>query len=549
MKKFLNFTFIPLVLLSLAFFGCQSESDQEVTPTVTKITVSAGTLSSATATTAVTATVTGNDTATVSWAITSGSSYASLSASSSVASAGKATVNLTGKNTTTTDQTVTIVASVGSVSSQAVSVVVPAVVVNPTTPTEEVIKASDTPTGYASVDWTSTAGASSSKVVTVSTRADLVNYAGQGGYLIYVNGMIDMSEGMLPSVGGGSNEKLDAFVKTTTTSLNSSDSTTYPVVYETYEAYKNAYAAACSKTTEDGDRNSSATTVSATMWGLNAAYGKIIKLTIKSNTTIIGLTSSSGIKGGTISINGVSNVAIRNLDISDAYDPFPHHEENDGYNAQHDGITIQGSTSNIWIDRCTFSDTLALSYVMSGGTLQEKWQTYDGTCDIKNTGKYITVSNCKFYNHDKTMLIGSSDSDGDNTVRQVTLHNNYFLNCGQRLPMVRNTTIHIYNNYYDMNSDKYYSSQYAVGVRQNCIVYAENNYFGSGIKYSFKDSYGKLYLSGNTDNSSSGYNSTVTGSTLFSAAVGAYSYTPVSAEEAKTYATTKAGSGVLSVER
>ncbi|WP_147613244.1 pectate lyase family protein [Treponema pectinovorum] len=638
MRKILNFAFLQILFFSVVLFSCANETDSSsAKPTVTAITLTAETLSSATGTAKITATVTGNETATVTWAIKSGSDYATLSPTTSNASAGKATVNITGKNTTTTAQTVTVVASVGDVSSNALSINVPAasstppvtqvtsvtisgddsvnkgssvtltatpnktplssvytwtitegssfvtfspsttstlvltgkaagtvkvkasvdgvssaeftLTVKDVTPTpQEVIKASDTPTGYASVGWNTTAG-SGGKVVTVTTRADLVNYAWQGGYLIYVNGIIDMTEGMLPNVGGGSNATLDAFVKTTTTSLNSGDSTKYPVVYQNYADYKAAYVSSCSLTTDDSKRATPQSTVGHTMWGLNTAYGNTIKLNIASNTTIIGLGSNSGIKGGTISIAGVSNVAIRNLDISDAYDPFPHHEKNDGYNAQWDGITIQGSTSNIWIDHCTFRDTLELSHVMTGGTSDEKYQTYDGTCDIKGSGENITVSYCKFYNHDKTMLIGSSDSEGSNSIRKITLHHNYFLNCGQRLPMVRNTTIHIYNNYYDMDSAKYYASQYAVGVRKNSIIYAENNYFGSGIKISFRDSYGQLYSSGNIDNASSGHTSTVTGSNLFSSAINAYSYTAQTAQQAKDYVEVKSGSGKCTVEQ
>ncbi len=396
------------------------------------------------------------------------------------------------------------------------------------------IKASDTPTGYASTDWSTSA----STAVTVSTKSDLVTYAKKGGYIIYVNGMIDMSEGYLPSEAGGTSDSLDSLVKSKTESA-----------YTTYSEWKEAYAAACSTSTEDGESGSSNSSLYSTLWVLNNAYKAIIQLNIASNTTIIGLTDESGIKGGTLSISGVENVVLRNLTIQDAYDPFPHHEEDDGYNAQFDCITIQGSsTKSIWIDHCTFKDTMELSYVSTGGSTKEKWQTYDGLLDIKGLGKYITVSYCKFMDHDKTSLIGSSDSEGDSSTRLITYHHNYFYNCGQRLPMVRNTTLHLYNNFYSA-SDPHYTQQYAVGVRKGCIIYAENNYFDSGIKYSFKNSDGTLYSSGNTDKSSSGCNSSVTGSTLFSSAVNAYSYTADSASNVPDLAKANAGAGVWSVKQ
>lgn len=383
------------------------------------------------------------------------------------------------------------------------------------------ISISDKPVGYASVSKPSSA-------VTVSSRSDLVKYAKAGGYLIYVNGMIDMSNGYLPSSAGGSTSGLDSLVKSNTSGK-----------YSSYDAFKTAYAKGCSTSTNDKDSSSPSSSLGKYLWACNEAYGKIIKLTVASNTWIVGKNSSSGIKGGAISISSVSNVVLRNLAIQDAYDPFPHHEKNDGYNAQWDCVTIQGSSSNIWIDHCTFKDSMGLSYVKTSGSTSEKWQTYDGLCDMKGSVKNITISWNKFQDHDKTMLIGSSDSDGSNSSRTVTLHHNYFYNCGQRLPMVRNTRIHIFNNYYDASSPRY-SQQYAVGIRKNALVVAENNTFGSGIYYSFKDSYGTLYSSGNADSSQKGCNSSVSGSKPFTPS---YSYSLESASASKANVKSYAGAG------
>ena len=336
---------------------------------------------------------------------------------------------------------------------------------------------------------------------------------------------------------------MDAFVKEQTTALHNKDSSKYPEAFDTYKAFADAYANKCSKNTDDKSKNSTATTLSQTLWALNSAYGEVMRLSLVSNTTLIGKDENCGIKGGSININNVENVQVRNLTIKDAYDPFPHHEDGDGFNAEWDCIVVQGKTStkNIWIDHCTMEDTIWAGTAANG----EKWQTYDGLCDMKNTSTNITVSNCLFKNHDKTMLIGSDDDDGDNSKRFISLIGNYFYNCGQRLPMVRNTTLHVLNNYYDAASNAHYGNSYAVGCRKNCIIYAENNYFGSGIAYSFKDSYGTLYSSGNRDNSSNKCNSTVTGTTLFSSAVNAYTYTPISAEAAKTQAENYAGAGYV----
>ena len=396
------------------------------------------------------------------------------------------------------------------------------------------IKLSDAPVGYAAVTAQTGTG------TTVSTRSDLLSAISNGG-LIYVKGTIDMSDGMLPSVAGGSTTKLDDFVKTQTTSLNSKHSDLYPNVYTKYVDFKNAYANLCSSSTDDKSSSSTTTALSRTLWKLNPEYGKIIKINVGSNTTIIGL-ADAVIKGGTFQISNASNVIIRNITIKDAYDPFPHHEKNDGFNAQWDCISIDSST-NVWLDHCTFEDTMKYSMVkINNSNTEEKWQIYDGMCDMKNDTTNVTISNCIFKNHDKTMLIGSDDSDGDNTKRFVTLYGNYFLNCVQRLPMVRNTTIHIFNNYYDTTNSTY-ENDYAIGRRKNCIVYAENNYFGSGIKYSVKETNGELHSSGNEDKSSK-KSTAATDSALFSS-LNKYTYTAVSASDAKKSVLETAGAGCI----
>ncbi len=408
------------------------------------------------------------------------------------------------------------------------------------------ISASDAPTHYASLG---TGYVTSGSGTTVSTKTELLTAISNGG-LIYVNGMIDMTDGMLPSSGGGSTAGLDSFVNTVTGGA-----------YTSYSAWKTAYANACTTTTEDGNsKSTSKSSLYDTLWKLNNAWKNNldsyvsgwqgIQISIKKPTTLIGLTSSSGINGGAITITA-SGVIIRNLTIQYAYDPFPHHESGDGYNAQFDCICIQDGGKNVWIDHCTLKDTMTLAHVNTEGKDDEKWQTYDGLLDMKNYAENITVSYCKFMNHDKTMLIGSSDSEKVNNVavknsdRHITLANNYFYNCGQRLPMVRLTTIHIVNNFFDKDSSAPYSQQYAIGNRKNALIYSECNYFGPEIKYAFKDDDGTVYDTGSFYTSSQ-KNSTLADSAPFSPP---YSYTAESALEAKATVISNAGAGVWSVIR
>ena len=343
--------------------------------------------------------------------------------------------------------------------------------------TEQVIRLTDVPTGYANITQQTGTG------TTVTTRTELRTALSKGG-LIYVSGTIDVSEGCLPTTAGGSTSALDSFV-----AANSD--------YKTYEEFKAAYVKGCSKSTNDKSSASPNSSLGRVLWALNKAYGNKIKLNVNSNTTIIGL-DGAVIKGGTFQISSVSNVVIRNLTIRDAYDPFPHHEADDEFNAQWDNIAVD-SSQNIWIDHCTFEDTMKYSKVVIGDNTEEKWQNYDGSCDITKSSRNVVVSYCLFQNHDKTMLIGSGSDvvSGGN----ITIHHNKFLNCGQRLPMTCYPNMHIYNNSYERNSAAYYSQQASIAARYDAYtIIAENNYFGSDIKKCITkstDAAGKCYQNGN----------------------------------------------------
>ncbi len=106
------------------------------------------------------------------------------------------------------------------------------------------------------------------------------------------------------------------------------------------------------------------------------------------------------------------NVIIRNINFVDTADCFPAWDPNDGaagnWNAAYDSISVRNST-HVWIDHNRFADVRT-----SDETLPvffgRIYQVHDGLVDITNVSDYITVSWNQFLNHDKTMLIGSSDS-------------------------------------------------------------------------------------------------------------------------------------------
>lgn len=489
-----------------------------------------------------TAKYSGTPTITYTWTISEGGEYAELSESTT------GTATLTAKNTTTAEQTVTVKVSASDGTNSVESTCAVTVGAAAAVETGNVIKASDTPLGFAGVNY---AMPTFTNVVTVKTRNELMKAIKNENSLIYIDGMIDMSDegsgSKLPAEGASNiavSSVMDSWIASQTSHA-----------YTTYGAWVEAYAAVCKESTDDKKNgNSGNSSLCSMVWTLNNAWKSVIQLNLKSNTTIIGLGNNSGIRGGTISINGIKNVVIRNLTLVDAIDMFPHHEKNDGFNAQFDCITIQGSnTANIWIDHCTMKDTLVMQHVQSG--TKEKWQNYDGLCDIKGDGKGITVSNCHMYHHDKTMLVGSDDDEGDNTVRKLSIINNHFDTCVQRLPMARNSQFHVLNNWYTFDKtqsvgDGKTSGDYCIGARKGALIYSEANYFDSNMQYSIRGSEStastaKVYDTGSVDNNTKKTNEyTAVSSAPFTVP---YSYEPMTAENAKTYVAANAGAGVWTV--
>jgi pectate lyase len=210
-----------------------------------------------------------------------------------------------------------------------------------------------------------------------------------------------------------------------------------------------------------------------------------VRIRVGSNTTIIGLGHGATIKGAWLDIRGTANVPnsrtniiVRNLTFRDTYDCFPQWSPTDGtlgsWNAQYDAISLRDS-NNVWIDHNTFEDRETADDTQPNyfGVL---YQVHDGLVDITNASDLVTVSWNRLQNHDKAMLIGSSDSAvADRGRLRVTLHHNYFKDIGQRSPRVRFGQVHLYNNYYDIRDTTNY--QYSWGVGIESAIYAEENFF------------------------------------------------------------------------
>ncbi|MFI7500837.1 polysaccharide lyase family 1 protein [Streptomyces sp. NPDC049687] len=235
---------------------------------------------------------------------------------------------------------------------------------------------------------------------------------------------------------------------------------------------------------------------------------------IGSNTTVLGVGSSSGFTGGGLRLKKVTNVVIRNLNISRPLKPA-------------DGIEIQASTK-VWIDHNSFS-----------ADRDHDKDYYDGLLDINHASDHVTVSWNTFKDHFKGSLVGHSDNNAseDTGHLRVTYHHNLFSNVYSRIPSLRFGTGHFYDNYV-------VGAETAVHSRMGAQMLVENNVFRSTA----------VAVTTNRDSDVDGY-ANLTGNDLGGAAtevsqVGTftkppYSYTAEPASSVVASVTSGAGAGKL----
>ncbi|MFD7709966.1 polysaccharide lyase family 1 protein [Streptomyces sp. NPDC059786] len=210
-----------------------------------------------------------------------------------------------------------------------------------------------------------------------------------------------------------------------------------------------------------------------------AVQDAAIKANVPANTTIIGVGRNAGIKGASLQIKGVDNVIVRNLTFESPLDCFPQWDPTDGdtgnWNSEYDSAVVYGST-HVWLDHNTFTDgdhpdsSLPVHFGMT-------YQQHDGELDIVKGADYVTASWNAFTEHDKTLMIGNSDSEStaviDRGHLKVTLHHNLFSHLVERAPRVRFGQVDVYNNHYV--ADASYAYSFGVGMESQLV--AEKNAF------------------------------------------------------------------------
>ncbi|WP_053750958.1 pectate lyase family protein [Streptomyces sp. MMG1533] len=238
-----------------------------------------------------------------------------------------------------------------------------------------------------------------------------------------------------------------------------------------------------------------------------AKQAKNIAFKVPANTSIVGVPGTkAGISGGTLQIQNVDNVIVRNLAFAATEDCFPQWDPTDGddgnWNSNYDSVTLRGAT-HVWADHNTFTDAPHLDSA-NPKYYGREYQIHDGALDITKGSDLVTVSRNQFTNHDKTMLIGSSDTDSVGKLR-VSIHHNVWKGIVQRAPLARIGQIHIYNNYYDVTTLNGYAPQYSINSRAKAQVVAQNNYWklptsGKVAKLLSGDGTGSVAGSGNLVN-------------------------------------------------
>ncbi|WP_309083451.1 hypothetical protein [Chelativorans sp.] len=203
-------------------------------------------------------------------------------------------------------------------------------------------------------------------------------------------------------------------------------------------------------------------------------------INIGSNKTIFGLGGDAVVKNGTFNIDGVSNVIVRNIHFQDSYDLFPAWDGTDGdegnWNSEYDLIQVRES-DHVWIDHNTFTDGDRPDD-REPEVFGRRVQHHDGAVDIVNGSNFVTVSWNHVQNHDKTHLIGSSDSrETDRGHLKVTLHHNFYENSSQRNPRVRYGQVHAFNNLYVNSGDTHYTHNYIFGLGVESAILSEANVF------------------------------------------------------------------------
>ena len=186
---------------------------------------------------------------------------------------------------------------------------------------------------------------------------------------------------------------------------------------------------------------------------------QLLELKEMENVTFEGTTGSSANFG--IHINRAKNVVVRNMTMG----LLPGGGDSDAITIEGNGTN--GDVENVWIDHNELFSSTKDDCAGAGDT------EFDGLIDIKKGARYITVSYNYIHDHQKTGLIGHSDTD--EMERYVTFHHNWYQNVVSRTPLLRFGYIHVFNNYYSQILSS------GINVRMGGVALIESNFFENAV--------------------------------------------------------------------
>ncbi len=199
---------------------------------------------------------------------------------------------------------------------------------------------------------------------------------------------------------------------------------------------------------------------------------------IRDNKTLVGSYDANTIYDSQFRTNDVwgtegdepsDNIVFRNLDMQ-------------AKNVKNRILINIWSSRQIWIDHINFNSTL--SYDKSGNGQDEvgkfiwlntPYDSYRDAKDMDRSPDYMTISYCKFTNRYWTVAYGTQN--GEITRDRTTLLYNWWNGNIRRCPQIGNGSAHVYNNYYNGQSDgnNQYTSQIIGGDGSNVV--SESNRF------------------------------------------------------------------------
>jgi pectate lyase len=189
--------------------------------------------------------------------------------------------------------------------------------------------------------------------------------------------------------------------------------------------------------------------------GQHTKEPQLLELKEMDNVTFEGAPGSTANFG--IHVNRAHNVIIRNMTMG----LLPGGDGSDAITVEGNGTN--GDVENVWLDHNELFSSTKDDCAGAGDT------EFDGLIDIKKGARFITVSYNYLHDHQKTGLMGFSDSD--DTERFVTFHHNRYENVVSRTPLQRFGLIHAFNNYYGRILGS------GINVRMGGIALIESNFF------------------------------------------------------------------------